>query len=478
MQRAIERVNLLSHVMKAARSRPVLHCVLWDDSNFGFGGGGRSKGWNEFFKSALPNLMYSSPMASAAENGGQGQDLGVDFTINNSGYTSPWSMSGAPAALDVLMRRPTTGIPFTDNGHAKNYWHRPAGGGVDAGRITGIGLGAGTGLDINSTMLRFNLLYGVPAGSGGSFRPCILHPFDGVNSVNLYSGKPTISFGAPTADEVRRFEAVLSLTPGGGTRVTGRKVDFWLNHPYDGVDAVGPFTPLYLWADRPDRVAGWCWCYVDNRGGESNYGGLRRMIDWSRADYAAMAFYFGERRRQHAERGFKPLIVVYLFGGGNDLLAAGSPPGPSGGEGGKSYVTGKYDNDSPAGVLENWQAQWDFFEKFWVAQGWDLSELVAVHCPFHVHQDFGAAPTPESKLIPMRQAIREWVKTKRGHVFIDAAEVMTRAEFEGKGFYDSGGNPYPHMVDAGHKEFATRTLGAALAMTGPADAAALEAARA
>ena len=155
-----------------------------------------------------------------------------------------------------------------------------------------------------------------------------------------------------------------------------------------GVAITPPMGWLFQASDSPSRTSGFMVWPLVYRGGRGlrTYGQVLKNTSTP-----FMLEVFKAARFMFTKVGQTPCIRVRIFGGVNDQ----NDTKPCNG-------TGAYDSNTQLGFLENLRRIRTFFETFWTAQGWPVSEL-------HYECNVSAVTTNgDANLAPFRTAAKDW----------------------------------------------------------------------
>lgn len=156
--------------------------------------------------------------------------------------------------------------------------------------------------------------------------------------------------------------------------------------------AIGtPMGWLFQSSDSPSRTSGYMAWPIVYRGGRGlrTYGQVLQNAptEWLTEVFSAARFMF-------TKVGQTPCIRVRIFGGVNDQN-----------DGKPCNGSGSYDSNTQLGFAENLRRIRTFFESFWTARGWPVSEL------FYECNVSAVTTNGDANLSPFRAAANDWSDT-------------------------------------------------------------------
>ena len=331
-----------------------------------------------------------------------GDRSAMGYLCSNDGMIG--QSTGLPSELDVLDL----------HGYLK--------GGVFNTPFNGIGIRKDCPLNVNSN-LRFHYAYGTFTDGDGSFEFGVRH---GEAPWTLLKKKPVMPTNTGGYNFVRDY---IDL------EAASRNVDLEAKWYLPGnSNIIAPFVSYYIRCEDLDKNNGISVSTLFADGTASLYD----MAHWfiNQPD-KYLINYFSEIRNLQRINQEKPIVIVYINSGYNDMTETASP----------SLSRGKVKNPTSAeAYVDNLDALINRISSVWGKTGWSTSELYFWVVPSHPESN-----PDNSKLVSYRQAAYKYCAARGNIGFFDISQHITADEISSKGYYLGDATDRKHLTQAGYE---------------------------
>jgi hypothetical protein len=207
------------------------------------------------------------------------------------------------------------------------------------------------------------------------------------------------------------------------------------------LDTTGPFLSYYLRVEDVNKNTGVSCHTFYNTGGASLYDMAATVSAYTDKN---LVNYFREVRSLQIEKGYEPIIIIYINSGLNDRNETSVPSLGS---------IASYDGDSDVAYYDNLEAIIARISAIFRVQGWGENELYFLLCPSHPVSD-----PDDSELISYRTMANK-IATMRSNVsFVDLNNVTSSDEILANNWYYNNNTDKAHLTQAGYVGIAAKIV--------------------
>lgn len=426
---AVSGIDSLRRLFSIAQSRRIDFAIIGDsNTRLGAAASGHENAMARAFAARFG--MYATRVEPASPIGGWGQ-----LTTGQGGGACCYQYITDPAANAFCF--PNLSFPcFPGVGVTL-----PPGATISPYNNFGMQLFPDCPLGIESA-LRYHLTHFLTtSATPGFITPSARENYPG-NLFHNYASSPSIT----TTDPTPHIADISMDVPAGARAASG--IMFCLVDSGSGFGAVGPATPLWNRVENTARTSGIAYSPLWAQGGKSSRYALLTLQTAN--VQAATTEWFRQATRL---QGAAPALCIQILHGGNDCFDFEPSLGPVGGI---NSSTGPGHEDNLRGIIS-------LLRSWWVAAGYDSSNLFFLLGPYHPR------PGEDNPLqLAFEDALRSIAASDTQIIAVAGNRLSTPEEFASRG-YLLNGNDIAHLSASGYTSWATATVRALDLALQPAD---------
>lgn len=203
----------------------------------------------------------------------------------------------------------------------------------------------------------------------------------------------------------------------------------------------GPFLSYFMRVEDVEKTNGISAHTLYGAGGQSLWDMSVQLDAYTTQQ---MTNFFKEVRRLQIEKGQKPIVVLYVNSGLNDLNETSTPS-----RGWRATTESK----SPTAYIDNLEAVVKRVTDIWQANGWDERGLFVLSVPSH------PTATPDNPNLQLfRKAAFSFGSGRTRTSMVDFENLTSSDEILANGWYKKGGADRSHLIVAGYEALAARIV--------------------